>query len=288
VEEARASIISFEVLIEESVEAFTPERQAAIDAALAAELACLAPACRVETLLAPGSVNLEIALTIPNQDGGDSITPAVLESAHKLMAAQGEGSRLAAVFGASVSGSASPTLQRDVTVLRAVSKKPPPSPPPSPPPPPLSPPPSPSPPDDGFTIGVVVGVAVGAALCLSVAVALLVCCRRSSALCVGFRLRKKSTSRGSDGGEDNETPAKAEEKLAGGKLAGGKFAGGKLAGVVAAADVVPIHISWPEPRKAEAALATKHPTATAPTAECRGKGSDAGGHPRRTAASLFV
>jgi len=162
--------------------------------------------------LAAGSVNLNVVLTIPNeQHGGDGVAPEVLESTSELLAAQGAGSPLAAVFGPMVvASSASPNLQRDVAVLVAVDKKPPPPPPsPSPalssPPPPLSPPPPGE--QSDFPIAVVVGVAVGAALCVGVSVAIYICCRRrKSSPFAG--IRRVNASCGSQGGEDNERKTK--------------------------------------------------------------------------------
>jgi len=182
--EVEASVISFTVRIEESIDAFTPERLAAIRVSLAAELACSAPACYIELVLAAGSVNLGVVLTIPKQpDGSDGDTPAVLASASDLLSSQ---TRQAAIFGATASASStSPNIERDVAVLVAVATSPSPLPLASPPPPN-----SPLPPDgvsplsdednesSNFPIGAVVGPVVGIAVLIAVAVGVYLFLRR--------------------------------------------------------------------------------------------------------------
>jgi len=212
--ETKASVISFAVAIEESIDAFTPERLAGIRVALAAELTCLAPACLIEILLAAGSVNLDVVLTIPNeQDGRDGVTPAMLESASGLLASQGAGSPLAAVFGdTATASSTAPNVQRDVTVLVAVDKMPPPPvqslpPPLSSPPPPLSPPPPGEQSDFPIAVVVGVGVAVGAVLWVGVGVAVYICCCRCKASPFADT-RRANVSHGSQAGEDHTKKTK--------------------------------------------------------------------------------
>jgi len=207
-------VISFAVAIEESIDAFTPERLAGILVALAAELTCLAPACLIEILLAAGSVNLDVVLTIPNeQDGRDGVTPAMLESASGLLASQGAGSPLAAVFGdTATASSTAPNVQRDVTVLVAVDKMPPPPvqslpPPLSSPPPPLSPPPPGEQSDFPIAVVVGVGVAVGAVLWVGVGVAVYICCCRCKASPFADT-RRANVSHGSQAGEDHTKKTK--------------------------------------------------------------------------------
>lgn len=202
--EAAASVVSFTLLIAESIDAFTPERQASIRVTLSAELACFAPACLIKIVLTAGSVNLEVVVTIPNeQDGGDSVTPAVLVSTSNLLALQGAGS-LASVFGSTaVASSTSPNVQRDVTVLVAVTRMP--SPPPSPPPP--SPPLSPK---SDFPVGAVVGPVVGVAVCIGIAVGIFICCRRRKS-----SAKARRGSQGGEGTEEENKPSPIEESASG-------------------------------------------------------------------------
>jgi len=214
VKEVQASVVSFAVAIEESVETFTPERKSAIRSELAVALSCFDPACHIKVVVAAGSLNLNIIVTVPEErDGGPGVAPAVIESAEQLLNPQGSTTRLAAIFGATViSSSDAPTVQTGVPTLVPTDTMPP------PPPTYTASAPSPndavntSPPSSageaGFPIIVVVGVGGGAALCIAIALAAYVCYQRNKS-----RVAVRTTNdRVSCSSEDDAPSAQLEKE----------------------------------------------------------------------------
>jgi hypothetical protein len=178
VQVVEASVISFAVAVDESVETFTNERKQACPSELATVLSCFAPACHIEVVVVAGSLNLNIIVTVPEtSDGSVGIAPAVVASTEQLLNPQSASVRLAAVFGATViSSSDSPTVQSGVCALVPTDAML-----PSPSAYIASPPPSAGGDKEekaGFPIFVVVGVGAGAAVCIAILVAYFVCFRR--------------------------------------------------------------------------------------------------------------
>jgi hypothetical protein len=209
VREVEASVVSFAVAIDESIETFTEERKLVIRLELAAALSCFAPACHIEVVIAAGSLTLSIIVTVPEMsDGGLGIAPVVIESVKRLLDPQGAAARLAPITGATViSSSDSPTVQIGVSVLVPTNNGM------SPPPPAYTASPSPAISSGeekaGFSIFAVVGVGVGAGLCIAISIAMFVCCRRY----VAMRKRRSPPCRDESNNAQN-APGEKKIKIA--------------------------------------------------------------------------
>lgn len=113
--EVPASLVTFDVTLDESIESFTEARRSAIRSSLEAELSCFSPSCYVQVALAAGSLELAIIIAVPTSLSNEVVS--VAEAVDQLLAPQGA-SRISTVFGTNVlSSSASPTVQDSVNAL---------------------------------------------------------------------------------------------------------------------------------------------------------------------------
>lgn len=113
--EVPASLVTFDVTLDESIESFTEARRSAIRSSLEVELSCFSPSCYVQVALAAGSLKLEIIIAVPTSLSAE--VASVAEAVAQLLAPQGA-SRISSVFGANVlSSSASPAVQDGVNAL---------------------------------------------------------------------------------------------------------------------------------------------------------------------------
>ena len=127
----------------ETVESFTPDKQAALTATLIEETGCHMPSCFLELRITSGSLGVAAVLTIPDDSpdgaGAGAALAAQVESAAETLAAQPP-SALSESLGVTVESAAPVEVQAGVTVPVVVAP-----PPPAPPSPPLPPPPPPPP-----------------------------------------------------------------------------------------------------------------------------------------------
>ena len=112
-----ASVISFEVTTDESIESFTEERQSAIHARLMTEFSCFSPSCYIQVAIVAGSLNLKVIITVPTTTN-DGVALSVTQSVERLLQPQNSLSRLSTLFNATVHlGSTSPAVENAVSAL---------------------------------------------------------------------------------------------------------------------------------------------------------------------------
>ena len=115
-----ASLISFDVTIDETVESFTEERRSAIRSSLETELSCFAPSCYVQVALAAGSLNLKVIISVPTSLSNEAAS--VIEAVNQLLASSQGSSRLSSVFNANVISTTSSTVQHGVNALVPINE----------------------------------------------------------------------------------------------------------------------------------------------------------------------
>lgn len=170
-----ASVISFEVAIDEPIESFTEERKSAVRARLADELSCFTPACHIRIDIIPGSLGMIIRVVIVDAyDSGGAFTLSAVDIVTALLAAQSLGvPRLEIVLGASlISSSNLPSIERNVAAVVVVGL--------------IVPSPPPSPPSQAALLSVpigiigIIGAGAGGAVVFVGFVLLIIHCRRRS------------------------------------------------------------------------------------------------------------
>eukprot|EP00967_Tisochrysis_lutea_P137162 scaffold245700_cov32-Tisochrysis_lutea.AAC.1 len=117
--EVQASVISFEVTVDEEIETFTNERGRAIRVQLASALDCDTPDCHIAVSAIAGSIRIGVVITVPEiEDDDRDLALAVASAANMLLESQGADSPLRDIFGDSIlSHSTKSTVQFSVAAL---------------------------------------------------------------------------------------------------------------------------------------------------------------------------